>query len=197
MSLYLSRWNTVTDGSFCVLLCFPPTAEKWSFTPPAPRCAAFGQLSSSRGQQPSSEPQPGHSESPKAKAEVTGEMSECEREIKSCWCWAGHGPFGALEDCCWGIRSQRSSGSHAAHSASDCELVSHELFFPEDVGLNLKWAVHAYASVHLESSLGLIGVKEAAVFPTGSCETVVCGLQILLKGPSGMSYRYSFMHLKS
>lgn len=57
-----------------------PAAKEWGFAPPALSCAAFGKLQSSRGQKSSSELQHFRDpESPKCKAEITG---ECGQEIQ-------------------------------------------------------------------------------------------------------------------
>lgn len=85
--------------------------------------------------------------------------SLCEREIKACWCYTGQGPLGAVEDCCGGICFQQLSGFHVSSPCFGLWTCEPWVIFPPVVGLILKWAVLASARVHLESSLGLIGVK--------------------------------------
>lgn len=145
------------------LLCsflFPPTAEKWSFAPPAPRCAAFGRLSSSRGQQQSSQTQLGDPEPPEAKAEVTGEFSVWKGDkglFMPAWPWTIRGSWRLL----W--RHLLSAVVWLSCSSPCFGLWTCEpwVIFPPVVGLILKWAVRASARAHFESSLGLIEVKVA------------------------------------
>lgn len=118
---------TVIIILICLQLSYSsaPTAEKWISATAAPRHTACGQLSSSRGQQRSSETQPGDPEPPKAEAEVAGEFSV----------WKGDKGLLVLDQA-WAIRSSRGfllrhlllvvlCSFHVPLSALDCELMNH------------------------------------------------------------------------